>query len=200
MTIMATRICSIEVCGEPAFARGWCQGHYKRWHRRGDPKASPRTRRVKTTEGEPLRYLNSVLDGPWSEECVAWPFGQSSDGYARIRKDGRMQEAHVIACERRHGPRPDGRQAGHVCNVRNCINPRHLYWATPKENQGDRVAAGTHNRGERSGTSKLTESKVREIRWLAAEGLSNRELSERFGVATSTIWSVVKRVSWAWIA
>lgn len=31
--------CSIEGCGEPAAARGWCKYHYGNWYRRGDPLA-----------------------------------------------------------------------------------------------------------------------------------------------------------------
>lgn len=34
---MAQRICSIENCDRPHYGRGWCQLHYGRWHRHGDP-------------------------------------------------------------------------------------------------------------------------------------------------------------------
>jgi hypothetical protein len=30
-------ICSIDNCGKPVRARGWCNTHYWRWHRHGDP-------------------------------------------------------------------------------------------------------------------------------------------------------------------
>jgi hypothetical protein len=34
---MSERICSIEDCDKPAFARGWCSMHYSRWLKHGDP-------------------------------------------------------------------------------------------------------------------------------------------------------------------
>jgi len=30
-------ICSIETCGKPVVVRGWCETHYGRWKRHGDP-------------------------------------------------------------------------------------------------------------------------------------------------------------------
>src|SRR6266581_379772 len=33
------RICSIENCGKPLFARTWCHMHYNLWRRNGDPLA-----------------------------------------------------------------------------------------------------------------------------------------------------------------
>lgn len=37
---MAERTCSIEGCGKPVNARGWCGMHYARWARSGDPGPS----------------------------------------------------------------------------------------------------------------------------------------------------------------
>lgn len=34
---MAKGTCSIEGCGRPAWARGWCGTHYQCWRRRGSP-------------------------------------------------------------------------------------------------------------------------------------------------------------------
>lgn len=34
------RICSIDDCGKPCFGHGWCQAHYTRWRKHGDPLAS----------------------------------------------------------------------------------------------------------------------------------------------------------------
>jgi hypothetical protein len=36
------RECSIEGCGRPHVARGWCSVHYERWRNQGDPLAAPR--------------------------------------------------------------------------------------------------------------------------------------------------------------
>lgn len=36
---MTRKQCSIDGCGRDHFARGWCQRHYQRWTRTGDPQA-----------------------------------------------------------------------------------------------------------------------------------------------------------------
>jgi hypothetical protein len=38
------KACSIDGCGKPHKAHGWCQMHYFRWRRTGDPEALPRRR------------------------------------------------------------------------------------------------------------------------------------------------------------
>lgn len=41
MTIL---ICSIEGCEKPTYARGWCEKHWARWHRHGDPVGTAKER------------------------------------------------------------------------------------------------------------------------------------------------------------
>jgi len=38
---MNSRTCSIDGCTQPLLARGWCQSHYRRWRRSGDPVIPP---------------------------------------------------------------------------------------------------------------------------------------------------------------
>lgn len=35
------RLCDIEGCGRPHVARGFCQGHYRRWSKTGSPGDTP---------------------------------------------------------------------------------------------------------------------------------------------------------------
>ena len=74
-----------------------------------------------------------------------------------------------------------------------------LQWGTRSENQQDRVAHGISNRGERCGSSKLTELEVRRIRTLFEAGLSDQEIAESASVSRGTIHSIRTRKSWAWL-
>lgn len=40
--------CSIEGCESPALARGWCDMHYRRWRRTGDPLSTLRGSKVRS--------------------------------------------------------------------------------------------------------------------------------------------------------
>jgi len=54
-----------------------------------------------------------------------------------------------------------------------------------------------HAKGERTGSAKLTEHEVREIRELAASGITSKALAARYGVAKATIELAVTRKTWA---
>lgn len=76
-----------------------------------------------------------------------------------------------------------------------------IRWATHSENQMDRVAHGTSNRGTRQHLAKLSPEKVLQIRVLYAAGWgSQQEIARRFGVARSTILAIVSGRSWYWLS
>lgn len=159
----------------------------------------------KTRHGEPLRWLEDVLGDPsiWSHgECILWPYSVSGCGYGDVRVNGRNRRVHRLVCERIHGPAPDLKtDAAHDCGARVCVNPLHLRWATPAENQADRLRHGTLARGERQGSAKLSSDDVREIRRLtgAPSGMSQREIADRYGVDRTTVSGILHRRSWSWL-
>lgn len=134
------------------------------------------------------------------DDCILWTRRLDSAGYGRVYVDGRSMTASRYICELVHGP-PDSpfKEAAHACRNRSCINPRHLGWATPAENQMHRVRDGTSNRGEAHGNAKLTNEDVVRIRKLAAGGWTEAALAEKFDVNRVTIHYVVKRATWVHI-
>ncbi|GIV82565.1 MAG: hypothetical protein KatS3mg051_1919 [Anaerolineae bacterium] len=52
------------------------------------------------------------------------------------------------------------------------------------------------NRGEANANAKLTETAVREIRTLAAQGAKRRELAERYGISVNTVGQVIRGEIW----
>lgn len=184
--------CSIPRCGKPVLnVRGWCNAHYLRWRRHGDPLGGGRK------QGYAQNELQQAINQAVPEKCWLWPHGQCGTGYAQVTFRGRLRRANRVVCELVHGPAPtDKHQAAHLCGKRLCINHHHLAWKTRSENEADKLLHGTRLRGEKSATAKLTEAQVRDILRLRAEGLTMRILAGRFGVAPSTIQSIVERRNW----
>lgn len=139
-------------------------------------------------------FLSTVAFGS-EEECVIWPFAKAN-GYGVFTANKQRHQAHRYVCETIYGPAPSAEHhAAHLCGVKDCVNPRHIRWATPRENARDKEAHGTVNRGERNGAAKLTREQVCEIRRL--KGVERGiDLAARFGVAKSTISMIHSGVNW----
>lgn len=91
-----------------------------------------------------------------------------------------------------------GKQVNHHCDVRNCVNPEHLYIGTQTENHADmhrRGRAGDY-KGERNGNARLTASDVAEIRRLRVQGIRQVDLAARYGVTQGHISSIILRKTW----
>ena len=57
------KICSIDGCEESVHARDWCQRHYQRWRKHGDPVSSMR-RHVGDPDPERITCLHCNVDKP----------------------------------------------------------------------------------------------------------------------------------------
>lgn len=188
------RVCSIPDCGKPILARGWCNRHWLRWSRHGDPLSGGFSR-----IGEPAKFLKEVVLPYKGDDCLFWPFYRDANGYARFDLDGKNQIASRIVCTSIQGEPPSPKyDAAHSCGNGHlgCVTPRHLSWKTRSENIADMTAHGTICRGEKR--SKLSESDVRTIRSLP-EGTKQKDVAAKYGVSIMTVSNVVLRKTWAWL-
>ena len=185
------QICSIDGCGKAHYAKNWCRKHYQRFRTHGDPLAG------KKPAGEAVSFLeNTVLpfDG---DECLIWPYTRGSGGYGRVWHSGKVRYVHRIVCEAWHGQAPSPEhEAAHLCGKghEGCVNRKHLVWKTRAENEADKLAHGTHNRGEQHARAKLTETQVLRIR---ASAVTGAQLAKEYGVSRQLISSIKTRKLWA---
>lgn len=193
--------CEINGCtgdaGKPGTARGFCAKHYRRSKIYGDPNGKPGDR-----IGPVQEWVKSVALNCQSDECLIWPFYRNQRGYASWSVDGSPCLAHRVIFEMARGAPPTSKHvAAHNCfnGAGGCVNPRHVRWATQSENECDKVASGTSNRGSRHGMSRLTEEDVRGIRSL--EGvMPQKEIGLKFGVSKWTVGEIIRRKRWSWLA
>lgn len=190
-----SRICSVNGCGKPHKARGYCRVHYYQWRQHGDPLIQKRVR-----NGSPLRFIHDIALSWSGDDCLLWPYTVAGGGYGALRIYGNKKiGSHALVCKLVHGPKPaDDYEVAHSCGVRLCCNPAHLRWATRAENHADKIVHGTSVRGERNGVAQLTEDQVREIKSLQWS-VSQNKLAKEFGVCTSTIRNIRTGKTWGWL-
>lgn len=160
-----SRICSIDGCGKTVHGQGFCNRHYLRFKRHGTPLGGG------TSLGEPLLFLQSILKTS-AVECIPWPFGRIANGYPNLNGT----YAHRRICEMTHGPAPSGRHhAAHSCGNGHlaCVNPNHISWKTPKENEADKLIHGTHKFGIKNHSKQTDRSAGPSHPRPAAKGLSS---------------------------
>ncbi len=184
------RICSVEGCCNPVIGRGYCERHYRRFRRHGHPEGGG------TARGEPRRWIEANVqhDG---DECLLWPFARMGGGYGHLVHEGRFIPAHRLMCSSAHGqPADETYEAAHSCGNAACVNPRHLRWATPLENNADKVEHGTQLHGEAIHNTFLTVREVEAIRHLAASGVVQRRIAEAFNITPQRVNEIVKGKTW----
>jgi hypothetical protein len=97
--------------------------------------------------------------GHVGDDCLIWPYSRDRHGYGQIGVKGKVQRTHRVMCGLAHGapPSPDC-HAAHSCGNGHlgCVNPKHLFWATPSQNQYDRREHGTVNHAWWGRKGKLT--------------------------------------------
>lgn len=190
-----TKLCEIQGCGKPARSpkSRLCNSHHMREWRHGSPLI-----KKGSDHGEAVKFMHEVVIPYCSDDCLIWPCAKDAAGYGQVYFDGRARYVSRVVCEEVNGhPPTSAHEAAHNCGKGHlgCVNPKHLRWATRKENAEDRLIHGTHHRGERSHFARLTSEAVKEIRQLRG-ALRQHEIAERFGVSQQTVSRILARQTW----
>lgn len=101
-----------------------------------------------TPAGAPVAFLRRIVAAPRVDECIIWPFATNEPKpgllYGQVIFEGRVTSANNAVCCIAYGPAPSPEhEAAHSCGKSLCVNPGHVRWATPKENEADKVDHGT---------------------------------------------------------
>lgn len=76
--------------------------------------------------------------------CLIWRHNLNPGGYGTTTsQNGRTVLAHRAAYEISRGSIPPNTHIAHLCNRRSCVQPSHLYAATPQENTDDKKTKTT---------------------------------------------------------
>lgn len=147
-----------------------------------------------------LDFIHSVAIPYGGDECLEWPFAHTEKHRPLFKRGGKNVLVCRYICQAVHGLPPSAtHQAAHSCGRGHlgCVNPRHLRWATPSENQQDRSEHGTSNRGERNGSSKLDAAKVMKIAGLLRDRVPQRQIAEQFDICPSFVSFIATGKNWS---
>jgi hypothetical protein len=155
-----------------------------------------------TTKQRPLyeRFWEKVDSSGGPDACWPWLGVRVKGGYGRIgvgTERGHVQVPSArIAWELENGPSVPGEWALHRCDNPPCVNPKHIFMGTPKQNSEDMSAKRRAPFGERQHAHVLCEEDVIQIRALSFLGVPLRELVKIFGLPKVTIHKAATGKTW----
>jgi hypothetical protein len=131
--------------------------------------------------------------------CLLWQGWIKNTGYGEAKVNNRRTTTHRLSWEYHKGPIPSGMCVLHKCDVRNCVNPNHLFLGTTQDNVDDKMLKGRFVplRGVDNGNAKLTSEQVVAIR---EDSRPQAAIAAEYGIAQANVSLIKRRLAWAHIA
>lgn len=129
-----------------------------------------------------------------SGDCWLWTGSHFASGYGSVATKGHAHlRAHRVSWELTHGPIGAGVEVCHRCDVRDCVNPAHLFLGTHAENMADMSRKGRASPGNQDRAMSIVADLM--------AGSSQRAAARRHGVATPYVQGIAtgrkNRRAWA---
>ncbi len=148
------------------------------------------------------RFMSMIKSN--GNSCWEWT-GATVKGYGHFRVMSSsgwiMMRSHVYAA--RVVNRVTASVIRHTCDNTLCCNPEHLIEGTHQDNSNDMKSRGRAANGNRTVTKALLESgklldeeKVRTIRKMKSEGISQTKIAATIGVTKQSVSNVLTGKTW----
>ena len=150
----------------------------------------------------------SKVDEKGPDDCWNWKASVSKDGYGQFWIGYTFVPSHRYTYVFRTQKRlEEGTLICHHCDNPRCCNPNHLFEGSALDNAKDRKSKGRNGdstpinpkKGVSHWNAALCDSDVIKIRALSKLGVTGVELSKTFGVSTTQISYIIRRINWSHI-
>lgn len=143
------------------------------------------------------RFLEKTIPEP-NSGCWLWIAGGRYKGYGSFRVGEKKQSAHRVSYRLFCGEVEGDLHVLHKCDVKCCVNPNHLFLGTNLDNMRDKVKKGRHvsSFGINNKSSKLDPEKVRIVRELNKNGMSERKIAKQLDVSKGSIHKILLGITW----
>lgn len=134
-----------------------------------------------------------------SNNCWEWQKYRNKVGYGMCRINKKTTHAHRFSAMAFLGFEINSSLfVLHKCDNRRCVNPKHLFIGTQKENMKDCSQKGRFNnrKGIANPRAKLTYEQVKIIKNRLQQGERQTALAKEFFVTQATIWKIKNNIRW----
>lgn len=126
-------------------------------------------------------------------------YGLAGKGYpfynVKVGDKRKSVYAHKLVAEAFIGARPEGMEVAH--NDGDKLNCHHsnLRYASPKQNNADKIAHGTHMAGDSHPMTKLKTEYADEVFQMRKAGLSQRQIGDILSVSQTAVGRFLRRLT-----
>jgi hypothetical protein len=140
----------------------------------------------------------NIIKGENINDCWEWSKGQNGMGYGAFNIKGKPFLVHRLMYERHNGKIPDGMHILHSCDNPICLNPKHLFIGSQKDNVHDMIQKNRDRkaRGSKSGRAIINEEIALKIKTQALDGLSIINISKLNNLPYYIVYQVYNNITW----
>lgn len=139
-----------------------------------------------------------IIDG---NNCWLWQGKLNGSGYGSFCINGVNMGAHRASKIIYSDLDITNKYACHSCDIRNCVNPDHIWIGTNSDNMADAALKGRNisqlkphiRKGESNGNSKL---KLNDVLAIRSSTMSNKELAIKYNIHSSQISKIKANKAW----